>query len=157
VTLPQVAKPVGAAALLGGRPVRTEQVKGAKHRVVVLLRDVFERDNQVFIRYAVRNGSKHPYDFGTPKVLAVNVHRSAPWLRRLSNAQLSEVKAAHLVSEGLAPVEVVDSETRSSRVGPGEETVAVVALELPSGSAPKVLRFVFPQDRARPVSATLVL
>src|SRR3989442_213434 len=49
---------LAAETLLGGRPVRAEASKEPKNRVIVLLKDVFQRENEVFIRYAVRNGSK---------------------------------------------------------------------------------------------------
>ena len=50
---------VATEALLGGRPIRMEGLKEPKNRVVVLLKDVFQRENsETFIRYAIRNDSK---------------------------------------------------------------------------------------------------
>ena len=44
--------------MLGGQPIRMDHFKEPKNRVIVLLKDVFEQDHQLFIRYAIKNGSK---------------------------------------------------------------------------------------------------
>src|SRR5438094_5185173 len=53
--------------LLGGRPIRVGNWKEPKNRVIVLLKDVFQREDEVFIRYAVRNGSRERYEVSTPQ------------------------------------------------------------------------------------------
>ncbi len=161
----QAAKPsssaatggIGTEALLGGQPVRAEASKVPKNRVIVLLKDVFQRENEVVIRYAVRNGSTEPYSLNTPQVFRLNVRGSQQSLYRLSNSQLTDSAVAHLKSHGQTPVEVVDGEVRSPRVEPGEETVGVVGVKLPATHSRTVLRLVFPEHRTGQPTATLVL
>jgi hypothetical protein len=141
--------------MLGGRPVRVDESKEPKDRVIVLLKDVFERDNEVFVRYAVRNGGKEPYELATPQVFVLEVSGSAQSLH--SNSQLTAKEAANLRVTAEAAVPVVEGHVRSSRIGPGEETVGVVALKLPARSSLTVLRLVFAQDGAGQPTATLVL
>jgi hypothetical protein len=147
-----------AGALLGGRPIRMDRFKEPKNRVIVLLKDTFWRENQLFIRYAVRNDSKQTYDPGKPQVFRLEVQQSLR-LDRLANYQLNDDEAERLERAGEKPLEVLDAQLRSARVEPGQETVGVVGVKLPAtrGDAPKVLRLMFPADGYGAISATLVL
>jgi len=146
------------SALLGGRPIRTEMFKEPKNRVVVLLKDTFRRENQLFIRYSVQNDSNQVCDLGKPQVFRLEVRESRR-LYRLANYQLGKDEAERLGSAEEKPVEVVDAQLRSTRVEPGQETVGYVGVTLPTAKndAPQVLRLIFPADDNGPISATLVL
>lgn len=168
VSRPTAVNPAAAAttgepkaatgALLGGQPIRMDRFKEPKKRVIVLLKDTFRRENQLFIRYSVQNDSKEVYDPGKPQVFRLEVPQSVR-LHRLSNHQLSDDEAEQLENTRENPVEVVDAHLRFARVEPGEETVGVVGVKLPEAKsdAPQVLRLVFPADGNGPISATLVL
>jgi hypothetical protein len=132
--------------------------KEPKNRVVVLLKDTFRRENQLFIRYSVQNDSNQVYDFGKPQVFRLEV-RESPRLCRLANYQLGKDEAERLRSAEEKPVEVVDAQLRSTRVEPGQETVGYVGVTLPTAGSdtPQVLRLIFPADDNGPISATLVL
>lgn len=148
---------LAAEALLGGRPVRVEASKEPKNRVIVLLKDVFQRDNEVFIRYAVRNESKGPYDIGTPQVFTLVVRRSPQSLYSLANTQLADTTVAHFKIGAQMPVQVVRAEARSPRVEPGEESVGFVGVKLSATHGRAVLRIVFPGQGTDQPTATLVL
>ncbi len=154
---PSAAPEISTNMLLGGNPIWVKNWKEPKNQVVVLLKDVFQRENEVFIRYAVRNGSKEPYSLNTPQVFTLHVRGSQQFLYRLSNSQLTDSAVAHLKSHGQTLVEVVDGEVRSPRVEPGEETVGVVGVKLPATRSRTVLRLVFPEHRTGQPTVTLVL
>lgn len=168
VSRPAAVNPAAAAttgepkaatgALLGGQPIRMDRFKEPKKRVIVLLKDTFRRENQLFIRYSVQNDSKEVYDPGKPQVFRLEVLQS-PRLRRLSNHQLTGEETEQLESARENLVEVLDSHLRLARVEPGEETVGIVGVKLPEAKSdvPQVLRLVFPADGNGPISATLVL
>ena len=143
--------------LLGGRPIRVGNWKEPKNRVIVLLKDVFQREDEIFIRYAVQNGSRERYELSTPQVFAVRVQGPPQWLYGWSNSQLTDTAAAHLKSQGQAPLEVLGGDVRSARVEPGQETVGVVAVKIPRTGGPTVLRLIFPADGTGQPAATLVL
>ena len=83
--------------LLNSRPIRTDGLKTPKNRVVVLLKDTFQGDaNELFIRYAVRNGTREAYTLSTPQVVAINVDGSSHAVDRLPNSQLTESAAARI-------------------------------------------------------------
>ena len=150
---------VAAEALLGGRPIRMEGLKEPKNRVVVLLMDVFQRENdETFIRYAIRNDSKESYRLGTPEVFTLTVKTLPRSLDRLSNSQLTDADAAQIETHGETPVAVVAGRARASRVEPGQETVGVVGVKLPvAKTGPTILRLVFPRNGKGQPTATMVL
>jgi len=158
---PSPAPPGMAApeALLNSKPIRTDGLKTPKNRVVVLLKDTFQGEaNELFIRYAVRNGTREAYTLSTPQVVAINVNDSSHAVDRLSNSQLTGSAATRIKVTDEGPVEVVNAKLRSVRVDPGQETVGVVSVKLPDRkNGPTVLRLVFPGDGRGQPTATLVL
>jgi hypothetical protein len=164
---PTAAKPPSPAAtgvgapevLLNSRPIRTDGLKTPKNRVVVLLKDTFQGEaNELFIRYAVRNGTREAYTLSTPQVVAMDVNGSSHAVDRLSNTQLTESATARIKAAGERPVEVVTGRLRSVRVDPGQEAVGVVSIKLPPRkTAPTVLRLIFPRDAKGQPTATVLL
>ena len=152
------SQPVQTAALLGGKPVRMDSFKEPKNKVIVLLKDIFQQDQQLFIRYAIRNDGKETYEPGKPQVFTLDVSHSAD-LYHFVNYQLTDKEARQLKGADQNPVEVLDVQLRSPHVAPGEETVGVIGMKLPApeSNGPKVLRLMFPADGHTKVEATLVL
>jgi len=147
-----------ADVLIGSRPVRQYGSTPNKQRVAVYLRDSFEHDGQLFIRYTVENGTKRAYTTGVPRVVALSAPRYRESLYSLSNFQLSPKEAERVKNNGATPVEIATGETRGARLDPGQEISEVVAIKLPqSRSGPTVLRLIFPAGPEGPVTATLVL
>ena len=164
---PTVVKPPSPRAtaeaepevLLDGKPIRTDGLKMPKDRVVVILKDTFHGEgNELFIRYAVRNGTQEADTLSTPQVVAINVSPSSRGVDRLSNSQLRESAAARIKVSSERPVEVVSGNLRSARVDPGQETVGLVGVKLPAiKNGPTVLRLMFPKDAKGQPTATMVL
>ena len=126
--------------------------------VDVFLKDLFEQNDTLFIRYEIRNNSNNVYVPGMPRVFALNGVHSPQSLVGRENSQLSEAEAQRLKADGQAPLPVVDGKLRSTQLAPGEETVGVVEIKLPpSSQKASVLRIDFSQDGRGPVAATLVL
>jgi len=145
-------------SLLGGRPIRTDGLKEPKNRVIVLLKDTYQRENhEVFIRYAVRNDTRDVYTLTTPKVFTLSVDGPPSDLDRLVNFQVGESATAEIEGDE-KPVDVVSGSMRSARIEPGQETVGVIGFKLPAGkTGPTVIRLVFPEDGKGQPTATVVL
>jgi hypothetical protein len=145
-------------SLLGGRPIRTDGLKEPKNRVIVLLKDTYQRENhEVFIRYAVRNDTRDVYTLTKPKVYTLSVDGPPSDLDRLVNFQVGESATTEIEGDQ-KPVEIVSGSVRSARVEPGQETVGVIGVKLPAGNTgPTVIRLVFPEDGKGQPTATLVL
>jgi hypothetical protein len=144
--------------LLGGRPVHSELVKPSEHRVDVSLKDLFEQNDTLFIRYEIRNNSHGVYIPGIPRVIALNGVHSSQTLVGRDNSQLSEAEAQKLKAQKQIPLAILDGKLRSTQLAPGEATVGVVGIKLPPSSKKAcALRIDFSPDGRAPVTATLVL
>ena len=144
--------------MLGGRPVHSELVRPSGHGVDVFLKDLFEQNGTLFIRYEIRNNSNAVYIPGIPRVIALNGVHSSQTLVGRENSQLSEAEAQKLWAQKQMPLAILDGKLRSAQLAPGEETVGVVEVKLPpSPQKANVLRIDFSQDGRGPVAATLVL
>jgi len=146
-----------ADVLVASRPVRLFGTMPNKKCVAIRLRDSFEHEGQLFIRYTIQNDTKRTYTPEPPHVFVLSAPRYAESLYVLSNFQLSPREAAHLKHNGATAAEVSSSEGASSRLDPGQEAAGVVAVKLPQNQGgPTVLRLVFPAGPTGPVTATLV-
>jgi hypothetical protein len=145
-----------ADVLLADKPVKTETAKHVKRRVEVQIRDLYESEGTVFIRYAARNLGNHTYSITTPKVFALEVAQYPKSLYALANTQLAEPEAARLKAKRETKIPVVDGQLQTLRIDPGEETMGVVALRLPESAVPTVLRLQFPNDAEGEIAAYLV-
>ncbi|HXW92884.1 MAG TPA: hypothetical protein VEK33_20210 [Terriglobales bacterium] len=142
--------------LLADTPVKAENTKHAKRRVEVQIRDLYESDGMLFIRYAARNQGNHAYRIDTPEVYALDGAQYPQSLYALANTQLGEAESARLKARQKTKIPVLDGHLRTSRIAPGEETMGVVALRLPPSVVPTVLRLQFPSDGEGEIAAYLV-
>ena len=153
ITPPQ---PSPTEVLLAGKPVRLESAKPSRKPVEVVIRDLYEGDGRVLVRYAVRNRGTHAYDVTTPKVYALTGARYPQSLYSLVDSQLGDREAARLTIKQETPVPVLEGHLQSSHLEPGQESLGVVAVRLPTSTEPTVLRFQFADDDRERIMALLV-
>lgn len=153
VTPPQ---PSPSEVLLAGKPIRLESAKPTKKPVEVVIRDLYEQDGRVLVRYAVRNRGTHAYDVATPQVYALTGARYPQSLYGLVDSQLGDQEAARLTIKQQTPVPVLEGHVQSSHLAPGQESLGVVAVRLPASTEPTVLRFQFADDDRERIAAFLV-
>lgn len=145
---PPAAPPSATDLLLTGTPIRLLPSKQrATKPVEVWISDVYEKGDSLLVRYAVRNYSTEAYSIDRPAVYQLDGVRSPKSLYGIMNSQLDDEEANKLKVKRQTPVKVLDSETQTARIAPGEEAVGVVSLQLASGTQPTVLRFVFPSRK----------
>jgi hypothetical protein len=171
VTQPKPAEPVAAVPavpgemLLNSTPVRLVGVAVApKTSLGVLIRDVYRRQDEVFIRYSIENRSSHTFRTGQPSAVSLSGLRLDRSLWTLQNSQLGINVASRLKADDAPiPVKITHSEPRIAEVAPGEARLGVLALELPRAkpdvktAQPTVLQILFPVDHSGNLTATLVL
>lgn len=153
VTPPQ---PSPSEVLLAGKPIRLESAKPTKKPVEVVIRDLYEQDGHVLVRYVVRNRGTHAYDVSTPQVYALTGARYPQSLYSLTGSQLGDQEAARLTIKQETPVPVLEGHVQSSHLAPGQESLGVVAVRLPTSTEPTVLRFQFADDDRERIAAFLV-
>jgi hypothetical protein len=150
--------PMKAAAegMLGGTPVRQESWKAKKHRVQVCVRDLFEQNGELFIRYSIDNRTKKPYAPGTPRVVEMTSGLSRTALAADAYTQLAGAAAEHLKMQSESPLAVTAHDARETTLLPGQETVGVVGVKF-QRSTSAVLRLEFCDEHGRTVSAVVVI
>jgi hypothetical protein len=139
------AQPSLTDLLLQGKPVRLQRSKKRANKLVeVWISDLYQRDDQVVIRYAIRNHSDQPYSLSTPVVYQLDGVRSPQSLYGFINSQLADEEVSKLKRKQETPVRVLDGQLRLRQIAPGQEAVGVVTLQLAATTEPTVLRFQFP-------------
>lgn len=145
-------------SLLGGRPVRLASYKLGKNRVQLQVKDLFRQADHLYIRYTVENTTKRAYEVGKPQVLLLEEPQAPTSLIGRREWQLTDSEAERIDSQRQRSLEIIDQEVRSVRVEPGQETVGVVGVRLPTGGrGPIVIRLVLPNHKQGEVTATVVL
>ena len=152
----QAPRPSAAEILLEGKAVRIESAKPSHKPIEVTIRDLYEKDGRLLVRYAVRNRGSHVYEISAPQVYELTGVRYPKSLYSLVDSQLGDRESARVTAMQQTPVPVLESHVQSEHHAPGEEALGVVALRLPSSTQPTMLRFQFPSDEKQQISALLV-
>ncbi len=154
---PPPRKTVDDSALLGGKPVWMSAYKAKRNSVQLLIKDLFQQDGRMYIRYAVANLTNRVYEIGTPQVFLLESPRGPRGIIAQRNSQLTDSEAAKIESVRQVSLDVIHAETRSAQVKPGEETVGVVEVKAPAaGRGAIVLRLVLADKKQGQMTATLV-
>jgi hypothetical protein len=149
-------QPSPTEILLAGKPVRLESSRPTRKPVEVTIRDLYEGDGRVLVRYAVRNRGNHVYDISTPQVYELTGVHYSQSLYTLVDAQLGDQEAARVTAKRQTPVPVLEGHIQTEHLAPGGESLGVVALHLPSSTEPTILRFQFANDDKQQIAALLV-
>jgi hypothetical protein len=149
-------QPSPTEILLAGKPVRLESSRPSRKPVEVTIRDLYEGDGRVLVRYAVRNRGNHVYDVSTPQVYELTGVHYSQSLYTLVDAQLGDQEAARVTAKGQTPVPVLEGHIQAEHLAPGAESLGVVALHLPLSTQPTILRFQFANDDKQQIAALLV-
>jgi len=151
--------------LLNSTPVRlVGGAAGAKAALGVLIRDIYRRQDEVFVRFSIENRSSQTLRAGTPAVVSLTGLKFDRSLWAFQNAQLGMEYASRLKTyDAPIPVKIRQCEPGVAEVGPGGTRIGLIALQLPAvnpdakKTQPTVLKILFPIDRSGNLTATLVL
>jgi hypothetical protein len=149
-------QPSPTEILLAGKPVRLESSRPTRKPVEVTIRDLYEGDGRVLVRYAVRNRGNHVYDVSTPQVYELSGVHYSQSLYTLVDVQLGDQEAARVTAKRQTPVPILEVHIQTEHLAPGGESLGVVALHLPSSTEPTILRFQFANDDKEQIAALLV-
>ena len=155
VAASQPPQPSPTEILMAGKSVRLAS-KPSHKPVEVRIRDLYERDGRLLVRYAVRNRSARVYEMTVPQVYELTGVRYPRSLYPLVDSQLGDQESRRITAKQQTPVAVLESHSQSSHLAPGEESVGVVALRVPSSTEPTILKFQFHDDENQPIAALLV-
>jgi DNA polymerase III delta prime subunit len=141
-----------------GEPIRNVGVTLRPTEVGAFITDVYRRDDQLFIRYVIDNGTTRPFAISTPEVFALESAHSATSLHAFRYAQIGEDISKKIHSEGQVRIKTIECEIPSDPLPPGERVTGILIVQSPpTASQPTVLRFSFPREGREPILLTLVL
>lgn len=149
--------PIPREMLYQSRPVRLVGTPGQRSRIDVLLRDLYEKDGRVYLRYTIRNAGTGPCELREPAIVRLKSPRANQTLYGMHGTQLADNVASRIVAKGNESVRVVHSELHGSATTPGQQAVGFLAFDMPQSDGPTVLQFTFPTDRGWTATATIVL
>jgi len=153
--------PIPSQMLLDGIPVRLAGASRMRTDFGLVLRDVYRKQDEVFVRYSIENRSGQTLRTGPPTVVSLSNPKLDQSLWALQNSQLGTEYASRLKTSGSpVPIQIRCSQPDFNEIAPGAARVGVLALHLPergSVALPAVLQFQFPLDRGGKLTATLVL
>jgi hypothetical protein len=149
--------PIPSEMLYRSQPVRLVGTPGQRPSVDVLLRDLYEKDGKVYLRYAIRNAGTGTYEPRDPAIVRLKSPRATQSLYGMHRTQLADNLARRIVAKGSESVHVVHSEIEGSVIAPGKLAVGFLAFDAPQSEGPTVLQLRFPMDRGWTVTATIVL
>jgi hypothetical protein len=144
--------------LLFAKPIKSLGVAFRPTEVGAYITDVYRRDDQLFIRYVIDNGTARPFAIGMPEVVALQSVQSATSLHAFRYAQVGANLSKKIRSQGQVPIKTIDCEVPSDPLPPGERITGILIVQSPpSASEPVVLKFSFPNEKGEPIALTLVL
>ena len=144
--------------LLFAKPIRNLGVTFRPTEVGAFITDVYRRDDQLFIRYVIDNGTTRPFAIGIPEVFALESAQSGTSLHAFRYAQVGADISKKIRSQGQVRIKTIDCEIPSDPLPPGERVTGILIVQSPpTASEPAVLRFSFPREGRQPISLTLVL
>ena len=155
--LKTVAALVLAQAMMGVESVSNDNHKQAPDRIAVVLDQVYRAKDQLYIRYTVTNGTKTPFRLTTPDVSMPSAAQQPVSLLGLRDHQLTlEMLASFKVKAGTG-MAVLQAESASKDLPPGQKTTGVISIRSSAGSAPQIYQLIFGFDGNAPLSVAAVL
>jgi len=145
--------------LLFAQPIRNLGVKSEDNQLGAYVTEVFRKDDQLFIRYAIDNRTTRPYRVEMPQVFVLQSVQTRTSLHTYRYSQLGPDIVKEVRSRGESAVETIECELPSEPLPPGKMAAGVLTVRWPAAAStePQVLRLVFPSNAAKPISVIVVL
>src|SRR5579864_7929047 len=121
-SVPQPPQPSPTEILLAGKAVRLESAKPSHKPVEITIRDLYQRDGRLLVRYTVRNRGNHAYDVNAPQVFELTGVRYPQSLYPLVDSQLGDQESLRVIANHETPVPVLESHVQTEHLAPGEES-----------------------------------
>lgn len=140
-------------------PVMVAGERETNGRVEVSIRDLYRKDNRLFLRYAVANNTQIGYQPSRPAAWSLEGARAHQSLISLAGRQLGEQFARSLKAESETSVEVLTAD-QCETVPAGGQGLGWLVLDDPQPTSTddvSVLRLQFAADAKGAVTAVLVL
>jgi hypothetical protein len=147
-----------AEMLTQATPVSVYGERESQGRVEVSIRDLYQKDNRIYLRYALLNRSGIPYRTSAPAAWQLIGVRATHSLIGLGANQLGERICRTLKVDSAAQLNVVNAD-QASRVEAGRDGMGWLVIDAPSGAESNVavLRLRFAADAKGDLAAVVIL
>jgi hypothetical protein len=139
-------------------PILLYGERNSAGRVEVALRDLYRKDDRIYVRFVVLNHTARPYQPSRPAAYQFGNVKTTFSLIPLAGQQLGERAVRSLKTDSAAQLEVIASD-QAPVIEPGGQGVGWLVVKEPNTSAAEVcvLRLNFAADSKGSVDAHLVL
>ena len=147
-----------AEMLTQATPVSVYGERESQGRVEVSIRDLYQKDNRLYLRYALINRSSNPYQTSPPAVWQLTGARASHSLIGLGGNQLGERSSRTLKVDSTAQLNVIEAD-QVSRLAAGGDGMGWLVIDEPKVPGPEapVLKLQFAADAKGEVAAVLIL
>lgn len=153
----KLASLVLTQAMMGVEDITHDVDKRSADRVQVILDQVYRAKDRVYIRYSVVNQSQAPFRVTPPDVTTALPTEQPVSLLSLKNHQItSRTFAAFKVKQG-SNLPVVQAESVTRDLAPGEKTTGVISIDSSTATAPEIYQLSFGADQNGSLKVEVVL
>jgi hypothetical protein len=146
-----------AQTIDGRQSVSHEPVKAVPDQVQIEIQEVYRSKNQLYILYSVDNQTDAPFRITPPNVSAPIPTQQPIYVSEMHNFQLSPQTFEGFKAKPGAGLTVLDAESRTRDVAPGQKATGVISIGSPQDSPPRLYQFDFGADKDRPLKVQAVL
>jgi hypothetical protein len=153
----KIASLVLAQAMMGVEDIAHDRAKRRTDRVEVSLEQVYRARDTLYIRYSVTNLSKSPFRVTTPDIDSSLPTAQPVSLLSLKDHQISSQTFASFKAKPGTNLPVLQGESMTQDLAPGEKTTGVISVGHGFGNAPQIFQFRFGADQGGPLVVQAVL
>jgi hypothetical protein len=145
--------------LLYAQPIRNLGVKSEANQLGAYVTEVFRKEGELFIRYAIDNRTTKPYPVAMPRVSVLQSVAAQVSLYSYRYSQLGSDFSKKIRSRGESAVETIECELPPEPLPSGQMAAGILTVQLPAALSgePQVLKLVFPSNGGKPISVIVVL
>jgi hypothetical protein len=153
----KIASLVLTQAMMGVEDIAHDADKRPADRVQVSLEQVYRAKDRMYIRYSVVNQTKAPFRVTTPDVCAPLPTEQPISLVSLKNHQINSQTFAAFKARQVSGLSVMQAETSTRDLAPGEKTTGVISIGSSTGNPPQIYQLNFGADQNGPLKVEVVL
>ena len=153
----KIASLVLTQAMMGVEDIAHDADKRPADRVRVSLEQVYRAKDRIYIRYSVVNQTKAPFRVTTPDVCAPLPTEQPISLVSLKNHQINSQTFAAFKARQVPGLAVMQAETSTRDLAPGEKTTGVISIGSSTGNPPQIYQLNFGADQNGPLKVEVVL
>ncbi len=144
-------------AMMGVEDIAHDPAKRTTDRVEVSLEQVYRAKDKLYIRYSVTNLSKSPFRVTTPDIDSPLPTAQPVSLLSLKDHQISSQTFASFKAKPGTDLPVLQGESMTQDLAPGEKTTGVISIGHGFGNAPQIFQLRFGADQGGPLVVQAVL